>query len=273
MVCCVAISHVQSSAWALEEDAPLEIRGSSILRPVVETWADEFGQLPGAPRLNIVATGTSEGIGDLLSGRAEIAMASRPMSRDELATAREKGLVVRELIVARMGIAVIVNRGNPVSTISMVDLAEVFSGDTRNWQALGGSDEQIVVVRKDSGWSPEFFRLRVMKDREFFNDSVMVDSKEGVVAEVSGRPWSIGVTGMPEAISALDKVSLIRLTRQGSEEDATYALSRPLFFFTIGGSVPVQQFLDFVSGEGAQEMIVESGLYPAKQADSMASDS
>lgn len=273
MACCVALGHIQSTVWALDGDAPLEIHGSSVLQPVVEVWASEFGQLPGAPELNIVATGTSEGIGDVLSGRADIAMASRPMSRDELSTAHEKGLAVRELIVARMGIAVIVNRGNPVSTISMGDLSEVFSGDTRNWQAIGGPDEPIVVVRKDSGWSSEFFRLRVMKDREFFEDSVMVDSKEGVVAEVSDRPWSIGVTGMPEAIPALNRVSLIRLTREGFDEDATYALSRPLFFYTMGHSEPVQQFLDFVSGEGAQEMIMESGLYPAKQADSMSSDS
>lgn len=273
MVFCIAISHQQSTVWALEEDAPLEIRGSSILQPVVETWAAEFGQLPGSPRLNIVAVGTSDGIGDLLSGRADIAMASRPMSLDERFTAREKGLAVRELIVARMGIAVIVNRGNPVSTISMGVLAGIFSGDTRNWRALGGPDEPIVVVRKDSGWSPEFFRLRVMKDREFYEDAVIVDSKEAVVAEVSGRPWSIGVTGMPEAIPALDRISLIRLTRGGSDEDATYALSRPLFFFTIGRSAPVQRFLDFVSGDGAQEMIMESGLYPAGQADSMSSKS
>jgi phosphate transport system substrate-binding protein len=273
LVCCVAIGHLQSPAWAGDANAPIVIRGSNTLQPLVEVWAAAFGQMPEAQSLNIVATGTSEGIGDLLAGHADIAMASRPMSQEELSAARDKGMVIQETIVARMGIAVIVNRGNPVSSISMGALAEIFSGDTRNWQTAGGPDEAIIVVRKDSGWSPDFFRRRVMGDREFIGDSVMVDSKEGVVAEVSGRPWSIGVTGMPEAIPALDRINLIRLVSDGSDEDSTYALSRPLFFFTIDDAPPVQQFLDFVVGERAQEMIMASGLYPAQQADSMSSDS
>jgi len=35
----------------------------------------------------------------------------------------------------------------------------------------------------------------------------------------------------------------------------------------------VQQFLDFVTEDGSQEMILGSGLYPARQVDSMSSDS
>jgi len=155
----------------------------------------------------------------------------------------------------------------------MSALAEIFSGDARNWTAVGGPDEAITVVRKDSGWSPEFFRKRVMEDREFVADSVMVDSKEGVVVEVSGRPWSIGVTGMPEAIPALDRIGLIRLVSGGSDEDSTYALSRPLFFFTIENSEATKRFLEFVAGEKAQSLIVEFGLYPAKQLDPMSSNS
>ena len=138
---------------------------------------------------------------------------------------------------------------------------------------VGGPDEPIVVVRKDSGWSPEFFHKRVMGAREFVADSVMVDSKEGVVTEVSARPWSIGVTGMPEAIPALDRIGLIRLVSGRSDEDSTYALSRPLFFFTVENSAPARPFLEFVAEEKAQNLIVDLGLYPAKQLDPMSSDS
>lgn len=273
LFCCFAASHLHGPAWAGEAEAPIVVRGSSTLEPVVEVWAAAFGQMSETSPLNIAATGTSEGIEALLSGHADIAMASRPMSREELSAARDKELAVRETIVARMGIAVIVHRGSPVSSISMGDLAKVFSGDTRNWQAIGGPDEPIIVVRKDSGWSPDFFRRRVMGDRDFIEDSVIVDSKEDVVAEVSSRPWSIGVTGMPEVMPALDRISLIRLVGEGSGDDSTYALSRPLFFFTLDEAPLVRSFLDFVTGDQAQAMISESGLYPAMQVDSMSPDS
>jgi len=272
LVCCVAICLVHGPVWAGEKSAPTVIRGSSTLQPVVEKWADTFGQTEGSPTFDIEATGTSEGIDDLMAGRADISMASRPLSQEELSAARDKGLTIGETVVARMGIAVIVHRDNPVSSVAVGKLAEIFSGGILSWQAVGGPDEPIIVVRKDSGWSPDFFRRRIMGDKEFVDDSVMVGSKEDVVAEVSSRPWSIGVTGMPEAIPALDRINLIRLDSDDSNKDSTYALSRPLFFFTIEDSPPVRKFLDYVVGEKAQEMIVDTGFYPAYQADAMSTE-
>ena len=273
LTCCVAAAHLPGSVWAGDENPPIVIRGSSTLRPVVEIWIAEFDQTSETPSFDIEATGTSEGISDLIAGRADIAMASRPLSQEEHALANDREIAVQETIVARTGIAVIVHRDNPVASIEMSALAEVFSGDVTKWKTVGGPDEPIIVVRKDSGWSPEFFRRRVMEDREFVADSVMVDSKEDVVAEVSDRPWSIGVTGMPDAIPALDRIALIRLVSGGSDEDSTYALSRPLFFFTVENSEPAKHFLDFVAGEEAQNMTVDLGLYPAQQLDPMSSDS
>jgi len=272
MVCCFANFLVHPPAWAGDENAPIVIRGSSTLQPVAEKWANAFGQTEGAQTFDIVATGTSEGIDDLLAGRADISMASRPMSQEELSAAHDKGLTIRETTVARMGIAVIVNPENPVSAVEVSKLAEIFSGKVLSWREVGGPDEPIVVVRKDSGWSPDFFRRRIMGDKEFVDESVMVDSKEGVVAEVSSRPWSIGVTGMPEAIPALDRISLIRLDSDDSDQDSTYALSRPLFFFTIEDKPPIQKFLEYVIGKEAQKMIVDTGFYPAHQADSMSEE-
>ena len=272
LTCCVAAGQSPGSVWAGDANAPIVVRGSSTLRPVVEIWAAEFDPMSADSSFDIEATGTGEGISDLIAGKADIAMASRPMSQEERTAARDRGIVIQETVVARMGIAVIVHRDNPVSSIEMSALAEVFSGDVRSWKMVGGPDEPIVVVRKDSGWSPEFFHKRVMGDREFVADSVMVDSKKGVVAEVSDRPWSIGVTGMPEAIPALDRIGLIRLVSGSLDEDSTYALSRPLFFFTIENSAPARPFLGFVAGKKAQSLIVDLGLYPAKQLDPMSSD-
>lgn len=271
VACCVAVGHLLSPAWAAEENLPIVVGGSSSLRPLAELWADAYGRMPGVSPLNIIATGTSQGIDDLLDGHVDIAMASRPLSPEERTAAREKGVTIRETIVARMGIAVVVHGGNPVSLIAMSPLAKIFSGEIRNWQTVGGPDEPIIVVRKNSGWSPDFFRRRVMGDREFIEDSVMVDSKEGVVAEVSVRPWSIGVTGMPEALPALDQIGLLRLVSDNSGEDSTFALSRPLFFFSIEDLPTVQHFLEFVVGDQAQGLIMETGLYPAQQVDAMSS--
>jgi phosphate transport system substrate-binding protein len=272
LMACVASCQVHGVSWAGEESAPIVIRGSSTLQPFVEMWAEAFSRTEQSIQFDISSTGTSEGIADLLAGRADISMASRPLSQEEKSAARDKGLSIRGTTVARMGIAVIVHRENPVSSIEVEKLAEIFSGEVRSWQVVGGPDETIVVVRKDSGWSPDFFRRRVMGDREFVRESVMVDSKEGVVEEVASRPWSIGVTGMPEAIPALDRIHLVRLDSGDSQRYSTYALSRPLFFFITEETPSVRRFIRYVLLDQSQDMILDTGFYPASQSDAMSTE-
>jgi phosphate transport system substrate-binding protein len=272
LVCFTALLLGHGIADAGDDASPIVIRGSSTLQPLVEEWARIYGQTDRAPAFDIEASGSSEGLESLLAGEADVAMASRPMSAEERVSAEEKGLTIHEIIAARMGIAVIVNHGNPISAVSVVDLADVFSGTVTSWQSVGGPDEPIEIVRKLSGWSPDFFKRRIMGDKEFAADSVIVDSKEEVVNEVADRPWSIGVTGMPEAIPALDRVNLLRLTSGDSDQDSTYALSRPLFLYSLEISQELQSFLDYVTSPKAQEMIVDTGFYPAKQADAMSTE-
>jgi len=266
---CFAVSQGCGSEPTGSQTPRIVIRGSSTLLPVVEIWVDEYRRTSQASEFDIEATGSSEGIEDLLAGLTDIAMTSRPMSEEEKSTAKRGGLVFRETVVARMGIAVVINRDNPVSSVTVDKLAEIFSGGIRNWRGIGGPDEPITVVRKTSGWSPDFFRRRIMGDKDFVAEGVIVDSKEEVVAEVAKRTWSIGVSGMPEAIPALDRISLVRLTSETSDEDSTYALSRPLFFYTAEDSPSLQPFLEYVNTIKAQDLIAETGMYPARQTDAM----
>ncbi len=269
---CLAVSRGHASGPTGSQSPRIVIRGSSTLLPVVKIWVNEYRRTTTATDIDIKATGSSEGIEDLLAGRADIAMASRPITETEISTAKRGGLVFRETVVARMGIAVVINRDNPVSSVMVDKLAEVFSGEIRNWKEIGGPDEMITVVRKTSGWSPEFFRRRIMGDSEYASESLIVDSKEEIVDEVGKRIWSIGVTGMPDALPALDQIRLMRLTGKTSEEDSTYALSRPLYFYTTGDSPTLQSFTEYVLSSEAQDLIVETGLYPARQTDTMESD-
>jgi phosphate transport system substrate-binding protein len=252
----------QGGERAGAEAARMTASGSSNVAPLVEIWAATFVDTAEALDITIADTGSSEGIADLLEGRADIAMASRPMSPEELAAAQASGLEIRETVVARMGIGVIVNSSNPVLSLSFGQLAEVFSGAVGNWESVGGPDQPIVVVRKETGWSPDFFRRQILGDREFGADAVIAGSKEEIVAEVGDRPWSIGFTGLAESIPAQDRVRLLKLVGDASGRDATYALSRPLFFYTRADSRIVEPFLEYVVGSEAQEQVLGTGLYP-----------
>jgi phosphate transport system substrate-binding protein len=250
-----------------EETTTLVIRGSKTLSPLVEIWASSYTSATPGVDLDIGVEGSEKGIRDLLMGQADIASSSRPMSPEEYAASHEKGLVVLETVVARMGIAVVTHPSNPVTSAPAKHIAGVFAGEIQNWQALGGPEETITVVRKESGWSPSFFQNRVMAGKPYLGTGLIVNSKKDIIKEVSQRPWAIGVTGMLEAMPALDRINLLRLECDSSVGNSTYALSRPLFFYSTGDSAAVQAFLKHVTSAEAQQSIIKTGFYPAVQAD------
>lgn len=271
-VCLLAMfsaAAVATGAAGGGDDSAIVIRGSKNLLPFVQMWVDTYLESAASESFDLIANGTAQGVSDLLDGRASIAMASRPMTEEERGAARAAGLTIRETVVARMGIAVIVNQTNTVRSLSIHELANIFSGESVDWSELGGPDQPINLVRKVSGWSPEFFSDRIMGSKAFTDDAIIVDSKDDVVAEVGNRPWAIGFTGMPEALPALDRVGLVKIVSDDSGVDATYGLSRPLFFYTTQSTRRVDRFIGFVVGSEAQKLITETGFYPAEQSDAV----
>lgn len=267
LICSTGACDGQHDTRSATDQTTIIVRGSSNVHPLVVAWAPGFSATFPAYQIDVVDTGSSEGIEALLAGHADVAMASRSMSTEEVSIARSRNLEIRETVVARMGITVIVNASNPVSEMSFGQLAAVFSGDVRSWREFGGPDQPIAVVRKVSGWSPDLFRHEILGDREFTTDAVIADSKEDVVAEVDARPWSIGFTGLDEALSKIGRISLLRLTNDLSEDDATFALSRPLYFYTLADSPSARPLLEYALGAEAQARILDIGVYPVAESD------
>lgn len=89
-----------------------------------------------------------------------------------------------------------------------------------------------------------------------------------VVAEVARQPWAISFSDLEESIPAQDRIRLLRLVDDTSGGDATYALSRPLFFYIRADAPQAEAFVDFVLGSEAQAKTYEVALYPEQDADS-----
>ncbi|MCK0150191.1 phosphate ABC transporter substrate-binding/OmpA family protein [Marivita sp. S6314] len=106
-------------------------------------------------RFGFRVSSTDEGFADLLADEADLVMALREIRSGELALAEEAGLgklddVNRSRVLALDAMTVIVSPTNPVSAISVSDLARILSGDIDNWRTLGGPDAPISVHMRDA---------------------------------------------------------------------------------------------------------------------------
>src|SRR5947208_10318401 len=118
----------------------LVIKGSDTLgAKLVPQLAEQFkAQHPGTT-FDIAAEGSTTGIAAIIDGTAQIGMSSRRAKSSEIGAASAKGINMKPTIVAYDGIAVIVNAGNPVKSLTKKQVEQIVTGEVTDWSAVDGS--------------------------------------------------------------------------------------------------------------------------------------
>lgn len=106
------------------------ISGSSSVSPVMEKLIESYKTENPNAKIELQTSDSTTGITNAINGNCDIGIASRALKDSETA----KG--VKEITIALDGIAVIVNKENPLEDISKQQVEQIFTGSTAKWQAL-----------------------------------------------------------------------------------------------------------------------------------------
>lgn len=106
--------------------------------------------------LNIVANGSGRGVDDLVNGLSQIAMISAPLDVtiakiEKKAPGSLAGLDLQGHQIGETRVAFVVHPSNPVTSMTLDDVAGVLTGQITNWSELGGADMPIVIVAETLG--------------------------------------------------------------------------------------------------------------------------
>lgn len=112
-----------------EMKSQITIGGSTSVSPVMEKLAEAYQELNSNVEINIEATGSSAGVTGAIDGTLDIGMASRDLKDEEASK-------IHGEVIALDGIAVIVNKENPVEDISLENIANIFKGEARTWEEV-----------------------------------------------------------------------------------------------------------------------------------------
>ena len=257
------------SAISLTRADTLVIKGSDTLgAKLVPQLAEEFkAQHPGTT-FNIAAEGSTTGIAAIIDGTAQIGMASRPTKPEEVAAAKAKGVNFKETTVAWDGIAVIVNSANPVKSLSKKQVEQIFTGESADWSAVGGSGGKISIYTRNtsSGTYSEFKEL-AMKKRDYAPDSQKMAGNEQIAQEVSKNPNGVGYVGLAYTKASGIKVLAIDGATPSKESvlGKKYPYARPTFYYTNGEpSGLAKEFVDFTVSDAGQKIVEQVGFVPIK---------
>ncbi len=104
---------------------------------------------------------------NLIDGRADVILTHRTMSPDERAYADARGVTLLEAPVAFDSFVFVVNRDNPVRSLTAAQIRDIYTGRITNWSEVGGPDLEIMVfTRPRNSGSEEIFRTLVMRGEE-----------------------------------------------------------------------------------------------------------
>lgn len=229
--------------------------GSTSMEKVIAALGEAFMAKHQDVTLTYDATGSGAGITAASEGMADIGLASRNLK------AEETGLDAT--VVAIDGIAVIVNSANPVTDLTLEQIAALATGKSTNWSAVGGEDAPVVFIGREagSGTRDGFESILGVADECKYEQELTATG--AVIAAVAANPNAIGYASL-SAVN--DTVSALKVGGVGCSEgtvlDGSYRIQRNFNLIVKQGtqlSAAAQAFIDFALSAEAAPIIEKAG--------------
>lgn len=254
----------------------ITVKGSDTMVHLVSYWAEAFMQKNPGIEVSVTGGGSGTGFAALLNGTTDICAASRKIKNNELMLAIQKNIHPNEIIVARDGIAVVVNPNNPIGELTIEQLGKIFTGDCPRWSDVGGPDEEILVLsRESSSGTYVFFQEMVLKKQDYMQDAKLLPATSAIIQSASTDTWAIGYVGLGYALAATDKVKIIAVKADVESaaimpsdltiKSGQYPIARPLYLYLNGEPEETEKkFADFCLSAEGQSIVTETGYVAIK---------
>ena len=235
--------------------------GSTSMEKVIGALSESFMAQNGGVTVNYNPTGSGSGITAVQEGACDIGLSSRAL-KDE-----EKSAGLKETVLAYDGIAIIVHPDNPVSDLSVEQIAKLYTGEITNWKDVGGSDAEVVLIGREaaSGTRDGFESITGTKDKCQYRQELT--STGDVITAVSQNPDAIGYASLAAIKDSVKALSVDGVTpSETTVKDGSYPVQRPFVLVTVEGkalSAAAQSFFDYATSADAADIIAKAGAVAA----------
>ena len=235
--------------------------GSTSMEKVIGALGESFENDNSGVTFTYNPTGSGSGIKAVLEGRCDIGLSSRNL-KDE-----EKADGLTETVLAYDGIAMIVHPENPVSDLTLEQIAAIYTGEITNWNEVGGNDGEIVLIGREagSGTRDGFESITGTEDACKYRQELT--STGDVITTVAGNPNAIGYASMASVNNSVKAISVGGVApSEATIKDGSYAVQRPFVLVTKTDaelSETAKKFFDYITSADANEIIISAGVVPA----------
>jgi phosphate transport system substrate-binding protein len=232
----------------------------------MELFIADYEKSHSNVKFTVSATGSGDGIKGAAAGTYEIGMSSRELTPAEIGTGLEAQ------VIAIDGIAVILNSANPVSSLSMEQIKDIYTGKVTRWEQLGasasGKTGGIAVISREpgSGTRGAFEELLKFQD-QLVKGAIEFDGTGAIKAEVSRNADAIGYISLGSLDNTIKPLNVGGVAPTNANVvSGSYKIARPFILVTKKGSplnAETKAFIDWIMS-GAGQSIVKKSWIPVK---------
>ncbi len=235
--------------------------GSTSMEKVIGALSESFMTNNADTTVTYNPTGSGAGITAVQEGTCDIGLSSRALKDEEMAAG------LKETVLAYDGIAIIVHPDNPVSDLTIQQIAQLYTGEITNWKDVGGNDAQVVLIGREaaSGTRDGFESITGTKEKCQYRQELT--STGDVITAVSQNPDAIGYASLASIKDSVKALNVDGVTpSEATVKDGSYKVQRPFVLVTVEGKAltPVAQaFFDYATSSDAAAIIAKAGAVAA----------
>ncbi|MDO5446720.1 MAG: substrate-binding domain-containing protein [Prevotellaceae bacterium] len=267
----------------------VNIASDESFSPIIDEELAVFHNRYYKAKITPIYTDEVNALNLLMKDSVRLAITTRKLKDQEMEFFRQKQFRPKEILLAKDGLALIVNKSQRDTLISTNQLRDILSGKKKYWDEVyeGASSEPIIVVFDNPNSSTvQFVMDSVCYGKELKADNLMaLEKTKDVVEYVSNHPNTIGVVGVNWVGDHRDTLNLtftkdvriMSVSRQAEAKPADsfkpfqyylytddYPLSRPIYMILSDPRRGLSWgFCNFLQTYIAQKVILKSGLLPA----------
>ena len=236
--------------------------GSTSMEKVIGALKETFEMDNKGISITYNPTGSGSGITAVAEGLCDIGLSSRDL-KDE-----EKAMGLIGTILAYDGIAIIVNPENPVSDLTIEQIAKIYTGEITNWKEIGGNDAEIVLIGREAGSGTRDGFESITKTTEKCKYRQELTSTGDVITTVAGNPAAIGYASLASVKNTVKALKVDGVApSEATIKDGSYRVQRNFVLVTKADSKlsdAAQKFFDYITSSDASEVIKSAGAVPVK---------
>ena len=220
---------------------------------------------------------------NLLSGKCELIFTT-PFSDTQLQRMQDIGFNYEAEPVAGEGFVFVVNKDNPVDTLTIEQLKGIYSGKITSWSEVGGNDAEIIAYQRNKDSGSQNYMISFMGDTSLMKPvtDVIPATMTGildVVANYDNGINAIGYSVYAYSDGMYENISEIKYIKVNGVEpslktlaDGSYPLlgyNYAVFSAEEAEDSSVRTLVKWIQSDEGQQVIADAGYVPYRKVEGL----